>query len=593
MQRQFSASWQVLAVLELSQLKSGSVSMDLTRHEIRKRGATSHPNWLMVAFVSLGLAFFAEFTVTLGACGAQEMQQDAAAAAGQQPAGQAAERPQQFSRSVVIELHGPIGPSLLDYFAQRLRKAERLGADLVLVDIDSPGGTLTESLELARLLQQVNWAHTVAFIPKDAYSGAALAAFGCDEIVMGAEGQIGDIGVIAYDPLLQAYRYAEAKWESALISEARSIAEAQGHPPDVVEAMIDKDVALYVYSPIPPEDANAGGPNAAGPEANLEGGGAVAEPKNQPIEFRKISIADGSAPAERDGPWLLIPESGLERFLTLNAARAGELGVVSGAAGNRDELLDELNAPPAIRVFKRRFADHFAFFCRNPWITGLVILIGCVALYIELSAPGIGAGGVIAALCAVLFFWSRFIGGTAGWLEVLLFVAGVACLLMEVFVIPGWGISGLIGLLLVFCGALLASQSFIFPSEPAEWNQLGQTAMVFLGATVSVIAVSAVISKTMGRIPVLSQMVLAPQTASPTVQDSKKPDSKSATRQTHPLVSVGDWGVAESVLRPAGRAKFAERTVDVVSQGQYIEPGTAIRVLEVRGNLVVVESAES
>jgi len=72
-----------------------------------------------------------------------------------------------------------------------------------------------------------------------------------------------------------------------------------------------------------------------------------------------------------------------------------------------------------------------------PLITGLLFVIGLVALYVEFSAPGIGMGGLIAGLCFAIFFWSRFLGGTAGWLEVILFLAGVAFLAVELFVLPG------------------------------------------------------------------------------------------------------------------------------------------------------------
>ena len=95
-----------------------------------------------------------------------------------------------------------------------------------------------------------------------------------------------------------------------------------------------------------------------------------------------------------------------------------------------------------------------------PLVTGLLFVIGLVALYIEFMHRAWGLGGLIAGLCFALFFWSRFLGGTAGWLEVILFVAGVAFLAMEVFVIPGFGIAGLTGLLLVFTSILMASQHF-------------------------------------------------------------------------------------------------------------------------------------
>ena len=344
--------------------------------------------------------------------------------------------------------------------------------------------------------------------------------------------------------------------------------------------MIDKEAAVYFRA----TDENQIGDSNAGADA------ADADANIARFEFRKQIIANGTAPPLTDGDWQLLEESGLERFLTLNAQRATKFGLAVRIESDRGSMLETLAPTAEKRVFQRRFSDHFAFFLRNPWITGLLIVIGCVALYFELSAPGIGAGGMIAVLCAVLFFWSRFVGGTAGWLEVLLFVAGITFLLMEVFVIPGWGVSGLLGILLVVIGAWLASQNFVLPSESDHWNQLGRTSIVFSVSAVTVIACGAVISRYFGKIPVLSQLVLQPAIARQTVQ---KTDAKNATQRPHPLVSRGDWGVAESILRPAGRAKFDGNSVDVVSEGEFIEPGVEVRVLEIRGNVVVVAAVES
>ena len=80
----------------------------------------------------------------------------------------------------------------------------------------------------------------------------------------------------------------------------------------------------------------------------------------------------------------------------------------------------------------------------------------------------LGIGGLLSGLCFALFFWSRFLGGTAGWLEVILFLAGVIFVAMEFFVIPGFGLAGLSGLALVIASVLMASQHFILPANQLE-----------------------------------------------------------------------------------------------------------------------------
>ena len=122
------------------------------------------------------------------------------------------------------------------------------------------------------------------------------------------------------------------------------------------------------------------------------------------------------------------------------------------------------------------WADFLIQALASPGVAVLLLLIGGAALYIELHAPGIGIGGFVAAVCFLLFFWSRYLGGTAGWLEVTLFVAGVACLLLEVFVIPGFGIFGLGGGAMVLASLILASQTFILPQNDYQFDQLQKLA---------------------------------------------------------------------------------------------------------------------
>ncbi len=108
-------------------------------------------------------------------------------------------REQKYSHGVLIRLEGTIGPMLAAYFERKLALAEAEGADLIILEIDSPGGTLAETLDMAERLRDLNFAHTVAYIPKHALSGGAIVALGCDEIIMDPKALIGDAGPIFQD----------------------------------------------------------------------------------------------------------------------------------------------------------------------------------------------------------------------------------------------------------------------------------------------------------------------------------------------------------------------------------------------------------
>jgi membrane-bound serine protease (ClpP class) len=220
-----------------------------------------------------------------------------------------------------------------------------------------------------------------------------------------------------------------------------------------------------------------------------------------------------------------------------------------------------------------------------------LVLTGLIALYMEFSAPGIGAGGLIAGLCAVLFFWSRFFAGTAGWLEVILFAAGIIFLLMEIFVIPGFGVSGVCGLALLFSSIVLASQNFAVPQTPQQWDQTLTTSVMILCSGFVFLIAATFISKRLGAIPLFNRLVLDVPPRQLGFESTKDADGKPLP-SPHPSVSVGDWGVSESLLRPAGRAKFAHRSFDVISDGSFVEPGTQVTVIRINGNVITVAPVE-
>ena len=464
-------------------------------------------------------------------------------------------RPAQFDSPCIIEFKGEIDWQLSQYVRSRVSQAKSAGHDLVILDIDSPGGLKSESLNLAEMMRDIDWAYTVAFVPREAFSGAALVSLGCDELIIGELARYGDIGVIQYDPQLFAFRFAPEKIQSVLVRQARDLAESKRRSPELAEAMINKDFHVYARS--------------------VDG---MTEFKGLPAE---------ELPPE--GDWEIVPET-KKGFLTVNGVRAKQLGIANELAEDMPGVSEKLGFEiGSARVMKHTTADTIVYWLNHPLGTGLLILIGLIAFFTELSAPGFGVGGMIAGLCATLFFWSRFLGGTSTWLEVVLFCAGVTFIMMELFVIPGWGVSGILGLFMTVASVFMASQDFVMPSTGRQWNQF-LTSLLILGCSGTLFTIAAVfIIRHFGHIPIFNKLMLAPPVADEGSEQSKS--AKPGAVQ-HPLVSVGDWGRAESLLRPAGRAVFAGRSFDVVSDGEFIEPGSQVKVLDIQGNRIVVSAID-
>lgn len=467
---------------------------------------------------------------------------------------EAAEAPSKtYSKAVLIRFEGPIGYRLHGYFRQKLEDAKLAGADLVILEIESPGGYVRESVDIATRMRDADWAHTVAYVPREALSGAAIAALGCDEIVMGPTAKLGDAGAIYMDEFGQ-FQYAQEKVRSHLATEIRGLAEAGGRPPALAEAMVDMDLIVYKVK------------NTETGEATYMSEAEI-ESSDQPEVWQKLQP---------------VHESREKHFLEVSGPRAVELGLAEANLASREELAARYGVQGNLKIVEYTNVDLTVFILNSWFVTGLLVVIGMIALYVEFSMPGVGVGILVAGLCFSIFFWSRFLGGTAGWLEVILFLAGLTFLAVELFVFPGFGVSGLTGFLLLLASLILASHRFIIPRTDQEFAELTGSMMVLAVSFVVVGGSVLVLSRYFGSLPLLSRLTLQPPEAT---------EQGAAEGATGVGVQLGDLGTTESYLRPAGKAHFGGRLVDVMTEGDFIARGEAVKIVEIRGSRVVVSAA--
>jgi membrane-bound serine protease (ClpP class) len=464
-----------------------------------------------------------------------------------------------YKQAAIIRFEGAISPMTEQYLYRKLNQAQEAGADLVIVEIDSPGGELTASLNLAERLRDTRWAHTVAYVPRQALSGGAIMALGCDDIIMGNNAVLGDAGPIFLDEDFM-FRHAPEKVRSDLARRVRDLAEAKGRAPALAEAMVDDGLVVY----------------------------RVKDKKDGTIVYRSESEIESSEDPARWEKLNPVLESRDDKFLEVNGRRAAELGLAQGVADNVAELEEtyRLDRPPL--VFEWSGLDTTVIVLNHGLVTALLIVVGLVALFIEFSAPGIGFGGLLAGLCFALFFWSRFLGGTAEWLEVLLFAAGIVFILVELLVLPGFGIAGVTGILLIVSSLILASQNFLVPRSSAQFDTLLGSLLVILGSGAVAIVGCGLLAKYYGRIPVLSRIALEPP--SPESVAPVRPDAL-ASGDAAPL-QVGDRGTARSALRPAGQCRFGNRKLDVVADGEFIDVGAEVEIIDISGNRIMVRAVD-
>jgi membrane-bound serine protease (ClpP class) len=212
----------------------------------------------------------------------------------------------------------------------------------------------------------------------------------------------------------------------------------------------------------------------------------------------------------------------------------------------------------------------------------LLLFVGIAALYAELHAPGIGVGGFIAGLCFLLFFWSKYLDGTAGWLEFLLFAAGIVCVLLEIFVLPGTAIFGLGGGLLIIASLILASQTFVLPHNEYQFRQLRDTMLGLSAVGVGVVIAALVMRRFLPRTALFGHMVLEPPSS---LEMEHIANRESMVDFSH---LMGSTGVTVTPLAPAGKARFGSELVACSSRGEFVDRGAAVTVIEIHGNRIVV-----
>ncbi|MEL7337018.1 MAG: NfeD family protein, partial [Planctomycetota bacterium] len=195
----------------------------------------------------------------------------------------------------------------------------------------------------------------------------------------------------------------------------------------------------------------------------------------------------------------------------------------------------------------------------------------------------------------------RFLGGTAGWLEVMLFVMGFAFIALEIFVIPGFGIAGIGGIAMIVASLVLASTRVVIPEYDTDWEQLTST-LTTVGVSMGIALTAAfVMIFYTGKIPLVDRFALQPPVTQAAASQQADGNGETQSTSTSPMdqttdalappwerIQVGDVVTTVSALRPNGKVAFEDEMMDVTSEGEFVDENTEVRVMRVQGNRVVV-----
>ncbi len=454
-------------------------------------------------------------------------------------------------RAVRVDLLGPISDGMIDRAKTLIKDAiQRRNVNFVCLWIDSPGGSMDDSASLASFLVNSSLIdpsriRTVAYVPAQARADAALVALACDEVIVGPHAIFGGDGAHVFTDreVAAGRRVAE---ERICVQKNRSWS--------LPAAILDRNVTVYRCT-------RPG-------EVRFYCDEELASQPDQAKWQKEDRVTQPGKVFEAIGPQV-------KDFLLADAVLK-----------NFDELKQRYNLEKDPTLLEPGWADELVQALASPWLSVILLMIAFAATYAELHSPGMGVGGFIAAVCFALFFWSRFLGGTAGWLEVTLFAAGVACLLLEIFVLPGFAIFGLGGGLLIIASLVLASQTFALPRNDYQFAQFQQSLLILAGAIGGTICLAIILNRWLPKTPVLGRIVHQPFTEEELARVSHNESL------AHFDALLGARGTATTQLVPGGKALFGDRLVDVMADGQFIERGQPVVVVEVEGYRVIVRPAD-
>ena len=522
----------------------------------------------------------------------------------------------------------PIEGDILDgitVLVDRAVQREAQGAKAIVFIIDTFGGRVDSAMDIANTILEAE-VPTIAFVTgRGAISAGALIAYACDYIVMAPGVNIG-----ASTPIVPGVEMSEEMNEksmSFLRAKYRALGEEKGHNPLIGEAMVDASIELYgartetdgfrvykvernrvieSYGDTQKNNHQIGGPGDVfiqlfaqpGVEETLrnlqETFRSLTEPPSAPGTQPDTAEKTPDEPVSRelsanpaieglpDNARMISPAG---KLLTLTTREAVEIGLAKLSTETPEKALYFLGFGPfRVKLLEMTWAEALFAFLTSPMISGLLLLCGIGGIYVEFRTPGLGWPGIIGAVCLTLFFGSRLIIGIADWLDLLLVVVGLSLLAAEIFVIPGFGIAGISGIVCLVAGIYMSLTRVPIPQYTWDFMRLRDAGLTLILAAITFSLFLALTWKVFPRTRLARGLILAHEQAAAsgyTVQTTA--DSQS---------SLGLRGKSVTMLRPAGRGRFGNKTYDVMTRGEFIDTGASIEIIQVEGNRYVVREIE-
>ncbi|QEG25244.1 NfeD family protein [Mariniblastus fucicola] len=421
-------------------------------------------------------------------------------------------------------------------------------ADMVVLEFGDVGGSNSAALRLAEHLANLgSKAKTVAWVSGNCEGAIGVAALACDDVIFGPQGQLGAGERTPPTP---------AELESYEIT-IRSVAQKTDRDWSTLMGVLNPRMAIRKYRNINSNALRLMGKAEFDELPELEA--------SQWLAMEKVDIGEG-----------------------IDADLAQDIGVAQEqVAASMDVVKSRYQfeaEPESLEPSTTElWLEEFAVFLTNPVISMMLVFGAFICFMNELSAPGLGGFGFLGVLLLTAFFWSHHLEGNADWFEILLFVVGLIFIGIELFVVPGFGVFGIGGILMVIASLILAGQDFIVPSNDEQFEKLAWSMLPILGAFFGVIVGGILLQKVFPNSPLFKRLALEP------------PVPREASVDGVDREAVADWshlqgrkGEAVTRIMPSGKARIDGRVYDVITRGDVVDKGDPIEVVEAIANRVVV-----
>jgi len=475
-----------------------------------------------------------------------------------------------------IDHKRPINQATYIYVKFALKDFVKKGVSFVVLDLDTPGGEVLAALKIVDLLQKMDVQYhipVVAFVNNWAVSAGAMLAYSCRFI-----GSIPSSLMGAAEPVILGQEghmvTASEKVNSALRAEFANIASFYGRNPLIAEAMVDKDLILVLRN-------------------------------HKVVKLRHESEVINSGSSSD----MII--SGRGKLLTLNAKQMVDLGVAdfevpyqalpeitekewnqgiwpaSKVLAFEEPTLKKI--PHAMMIDYQDWRVTFFTVLTHPIVATLLFIGLVIGFYIEINTPGFGIPGSIALGCLVLILTSSFASHAINWIEIIILCIGLVLLALELFVIPGFGIVGIMGILLTIIGLfalMLPGIDRLNFLEPGTFKLVGvafieRLAWLCGGLIFAIIMIVLMAHFFSHRFFRFSKLILKGE------QEKKEGYVSGVPRELMP--EIGELGETVTPLRPSGKVHIGENLFDAVCLTGYLEKNSAVEVVKIEGSKVIVK----